>query len=183
MTTIDDVIAYTNLKEPFIRRCLSEIEVLKQYIKRGDKNKILLDSNSLAIFDQIKQFKEKGLALSEINKQLANTVKHPNKQNIDDTQTQLNTAGNSAENRQENKVLSLTHKLHESEKDKIRAEHALDLIKNNLKLLPAGGDVDKSRQILEIISKLEILTRPKGWKISSKTKEIDRLWGELKGLL
>ena len=179
MNTIEDVIEYTSLKEPFIRRCLTEIYILKRYIKRGDKNKILLDSNAISIFDNIKQYKEKGLSISEINKQLSDSVKQTVKQSKNYTQTNIKTF----ENEQYNEVLSLTHKIHEIEKDKIKAEHELDLIKSNLKLLPAGGDLDKSKQMMSLISKLEVLTRPKGFKIRSKTKEIDLLWGNLKELL
>ena len=65
--SINDLISYTGLKYDYIIRCIKEIdEILKPFIKRGDKNSLLFDSNALSIFDRIKQLKEQKLTLSSI---------------------------------------------------------------------------------------------------------------------
>lgn len=73
--TIQDIQDRTNLKIDFIRRCTSQLkDVLKPYIKNGEFNTLLIDSNGLVIFDQIMQYKEQGLSLPTIKDKLSSSL-------------------------------------------------------------------------------------------------------------
>lgn len=186
MYTIQDVIERTGLKANFIRRCVKGISCLQGHTKNGDKNRTLFDSNAFVIFDKIKQYKEEGLTIQRIDEELVKLEKQPDKQVGKHYQTVENESERNHQeslSNQDNQVLQLTQNLHETEKAKMEAEHRLELIQSTQKLLPAGGDVEKSRKMLALIHKLEVLTRPKGIKLLSKTREIEKLWADLKELL
>ncbi len=71
MHTIQDIIKFSNLKDNFVRRCIRDMnDILKPYIERGEKNKLLLDPEIIPIFAYIKQNKDKGLSLSTIKNNL-----------------------------------------------------------------------------------------------------------------
>ncbi len=71
MHTIKDIVKLTSIKEPFVRRCIRELDdILKPYIKRGARNSIVFDSDAIPIFDKIKQGKENGLLLPTIKEDL-----------------------------------------------------------------------------------------------------------------
>jgi len=71
----------------------------------------------------------------------------------------------------------LKNKLHEVEIEKIRDQNELQMIKNNLKLLPAGGDPIRLQEVIYNLSKLEEKTKSK----FGKSKEVKQLWETLKG--
>ncbi len=71
MHTIKDIVKLTSIKEPFVRRCIRELDdILKPYIKRGARNSIVFDPDAIPIFDKIKQGKDKGLLLPTIKEDL-----------------------------------------------------------------------------------------------------------------
>ena len=180
---IEELIANTGLKEAFVRKCLRELrEIFEPYISRGPNNSIVFDSNALKIFDQIKQEKERGHGLPTIREKLFKGMDKPVKQEPQDgDQSQTNqpsipeqTASFSLE-----KVIELKDKLHKVEIEKIQAQNELQLIKNNLRLLPAGGDPIRLQEVIYALSKLEEKTKSK----FGKSKEVKQLWETLKGTL
>ena len=71
MFTIDEIQKQTGLQIYFIRKCLKVLnDILSPHIQRGEHNSLLFNDNALVIFDQIKQLKEQGLSIVEIEKQL-----------------------------------------------------------------------------------------------------------------
>jgi len=76
-------------------------------------------------------------------------------------------------------MIELKEKLYKMEIEKIQAEHELDMIKNNLKLLPAGADPIKLQEVVYVLSKLEEKTKSK----FGQSREVQKLWGNLKGIL
>lgn len=180
---IEELIRTTGLKEAFIRKCLRELkELFDPYISRGPNNSIVFDSNALTIFDQIKQEKERGHGLPTIREKLFKGMDKPVKlEPQEGAQGQTNqplipeqTASFSLE-----KVIELKDKLHEIEIEKIQAQNELQMIKNNLKLLPAGGDPIRLQEVIYNLSKLEEKTKSK----FGKNKEVKQLWETLKGTL
>jgi hypothetical protein len=92
--TVNDIIDYTGLKYDYIIRCIKELDfILKPYIKRGDKNTLLFDSNAAVIFDKIKQYKEQKFSLGTIKKKLLNdlqnTPEETTKQDVNSTDQNL----------------------------------------------------------------------------------------------
>ena len=71
MHEINDVIQYTGLKDKFIRKCLTMFKgFLEPYVHRGTFNKILIDDSGLVLFDRIRQLKEEGLSIPQIQKEI-----------------------------------------------------------------------------------------------------------------
>jgi DNA-binding transcriptional MerR regulator len=75
MHEINDVIKYTGLKDKFIRKCLTMFkDILEPYVHRGTFNKILIDDSGLVLFDRIRQLKEEGLSIPQIQKRLSKSL-------------------------------------------------------------------------------------------------------------
>lgn len=183
---IDELIKATGLTEGFIRKCLREFRgILDPHLKRGENNALLFDSNALTIFDQIKQEKEKGYSLPSIRERLFKNYEQPNKQAVNQENEVGQTRINQDDKPQEiasgskDKLDELKDRLHQVEIEKLSVKHELDLIKNNLKLLPAGGDPHKLQELIYIISKLEDKTKSR----FRRGTEVKSLWGELKSVL
>jgi len=94
--TIQDVQDRTNLKIDFIRRCTSQLkDVFKPYIRNGEFNSLLIDSNGLIVFDKIMQYKQQGLSLPTIKDKLYDSLPHlqePTKVQNNDYQAVNNTS-------------------------------------------------------------------------------------------
>ena len=61
--TIQNIKELTGLKEPFIRKMFLELnDLFKPYVKRGNNNSLLFDSNAMMIWDKVKQLKEQDLS-------------------------------------------------------------------------------------------------------------------------
>jgi len=67
MLTLKEVSKKTGLSQNFIRLCKTKLgDILKPYIYRGDKNKLLFDDSSVMVFDKIRKLKDEGLSISDI---------------------------------------------------------------------------------------------------------------------
>lgn len=180
---IEELIKTTGLKKAFVRKCLREMrEIFEPFISRGPNNSIVFDSNALKIFDQIKQEKERGHGLPSIRDKLFKGMDKPDKpEEKGSSQSQTNqpreeeqTASFSLE-----RVIELKDKLHKVEIEKIQAQNELQMIRNNLRLLPAGGDPIRLQEVIYALSKLEEKTKSK----FGQSKEVKNLWETLKGTL
>lgn len=71
MMTIEELEKYIGLKKWYIRKVIRELkEELKSYIKHGQKNSLLFNSDAIAIFDRIKHLKEQGYNIKTIQREL-----------------------------------------------------------------------------------------------------------------
>jgi DNA-binding transcriptional MerR regulator len=67
MLTLNEVSKKTGLSQNFIRLCKTKLgDILKPYVFRGDKNRLLFDDSSIMIFDKIRKLKDEGLSISDI---------------------------------------------------------------------------------------------------------------------
>jgi DNA-binding transcriptional MerR regulator len=67
MLTLNEVSKKTGLSVHFIRKCKMNLgDILKPYIYRGDKNRLLFDNSAIVIFDKIRKLKDEGLSVSDI---------------------------------------------------------------------------------------------------------------------
>jgi DNA-binding transcriptional MerR regulator len=191
MIEINDIIKHTGLKKSFIGRCVREIsEIFKPFTQKGKNNRNLYDYNVLVIFDKIKQYKENGLSLPAIKKQILNSFSDFEKKPGEHLKNTSTTPENKIEKKNkksslnshdiENKdVIHLHKKLHQIEIEKNEAIHRYEMLKNNLKLLPAGGDFIKLRSAVSMIAKLEAKTKAK----FLEGRDVKKLWNELKRIL
>ena len=75
MFTINELSKRTGLNVNFIRKCQNRLkDVLDDFIKRGDKNRILFSDSAIVIFDRIKGYKNDGLSIPEIGKRLRQSL-------------------------------------------------------------------------------------------------------------
>ena len=150
MFTIDELQKQTGLQINFIRRCVKTCEsVLSPHVKRGDYNSLLFDDNALIIFDQIKQLKEQGLSLIEIDKQIKSL------RNIPETMSNSG-EGEVPKRSLQDEVIELHRQISRDKENQLkdREEHAREkldyerrlaelkreklVLENSLKLLPEG---------------------------------------------
>ncbi len=194
---IDDVSKSTGLSKPFINKCLREMkDIFLPYMSKGENNCNLFDSNSLVIFDQIKQDKDKRLSLSQIKKHLYSQMDEPD--NLDkpyEPKTyELNKTEQSRAKPENNspsyfEVEQLKNALHKAEKQILTLEYEKQIRENNLKFLPAGGDPETYAQMLAVLEVLEkdSLEKEKsvfdifGRRVKNKKTEWNRLKALLKG--
>ena len=191
MIEINDIIKYTGLKKSFIGRCIREIsEIFKPLTQRGKNNRNLYDPSVLIIFDKIKQYKENDLSLPSIKKQILNSFsafekipeKHMKNTYItpeNNTEYKIENLALNAHDIENKDVIQLHKKLHQAEIEKKDASHRYEILKNNLKLLPAGGDVVKLRSAVSMIATLEAKTKAK----FLESRDVKKLWDELKRIL
>jgi len=164
MQTLQEFTQQNGLKTAFVRKCLNSIQLLAPHIHRGEKNKLLLDDDALRIFDRIKELKEEGLSLPDIQKQLDGPVQtgeeadttHTAK-DMQDTvntqgkdgqtelfthyQTELDTLRAEREQQQEaQRELSqqFAHERRELEQQLLDLTHKNAVLQGELKALPAG---------------------------------------------
>jgi len=83
MFTINYIKKNTGLSDPFIRKCLKQLDtILKPHYNKGNFNQIEFTQNGYVIFDQINQLKAQGLNIvaikKHLEKQLENTQTHTN---------------------------------------------------------------------------------------------------------
>ncbi|MBF0555018.1 MAG: hypothetical protein HQK96_10765 [Nitrospirae bacterium] len=80
MFSLTDIETRTGFSRAYINKCLKELrDVLNPFIKRGNNNAILLNSDGLVIFDKIRQMKDQGMALPEVKIELAKIPQTPDK--------------------------------------------------------------------------------------------------------
>ena len=67
MLTLSEISKKTGLSQNFIRLCKAKLgDILRPYIYRGEKNKLLFDESAVMLFDKIRSLKEEGLSLADI---------------------------------------------------------------------------------------------------------------------
>lgn len=166
--TINDLIEITGLKEKFIRNCIESLKdnVLKDSIKRGNKNSLLFDSNTLKIFDFIKQRNESGFSISSIKEELLQEnlgkQKKETEENIIKTEPMLLLIDelknmNSSIMKTKDELISKERELYNKDKEIIEKENVINHLKSNLKLLTDGKSPEEFIQ--EQIKQKEILMK------------------------
>ena len=71
MFTIEQISKQTGLSLSVIRKAINYLKpLLEPYIQRGENNRIFFTSAGFKIWDNIKQYKEQGMALPSIKKEL-----------------------------------------------------------------------------------------------------------------
>jgi len=143
--TIDDIVNVTGLKEPFIRKIIRNFDdILKPYIKRGDKNSLLFDGNAIAIFDKVKQLKEQNFTIETIKEEIEKSYE------IKDSQTKI--LDSKTENNLD--IHFLLNRLEEYHKEAINAKN--ELIKTQLNL---SLELNEKEKVIFIQSEqLKLLT-------------------------
>ncbi len=126
--TIQDIIKFSNLKDNFVRRCIRDMnDILKPYIERGEKNKLLLDPEIIPIFAYIKQNKDKGLSLSTIKNNLLSSDIQLKK----DTKTNCQTSSKTdRQNDDEDEWLSIKDAAYLSKKSEATVRRLINKLKN-----------------------------------------------------
>lgn len=199
--TINDLIEITGLKEKFIRNCIESLKdnVLKDSIKRGNKNSLIFDSNTLQIFDFIKQKNESGFSISTIKEELL-------KENIGKTnsETEVNKGKadpiivlidelknmNSSLLKIKDDVISKEREINLKEKEILEKDNVISTLKSNLRLLTEGKQPDEfvQEQIKqkETLMKIEFENNNNKTLIKSQSEKIlsdESRITELEGLL
>lgn len=181
MININELSKRTGFSVVFIRKCLDKLgDILAPYTQRGEFNRILFDSNAIVIFDQIKQFKEDGLAIPEIRRKLERDLST-------NTETAKSTGVKSEQTDEQsgeggdmlNRLLQLHQRMNEEKEKRIQerdqaAQVIRELEKQNqhlsltLKLLPEGKspeelkaeweeDQKRRREVAMIVGELKTL--------------------------
>lgn len=155
--TITDIVKQTGLKEKFIRSCVEALKdnVLKNSIKRGNKNSLLFDSNTLTIFDFIKQKYDSGYSISTIKQELiaGNLVKQnpktqENTPKTDSIFTLVNDVRNLNETllKAKDTILEKEKEIFVKETQILEQGHLISILKNNLKLITDGRTPEEVRE-------------------------------------
>ncbi len=134
MLNIDELSRATGLQVKFIRRCLPILsEFLDDYITRGDKNSILYSDNAVAIFNQIKPYKDKGYSLPSIKKELAKTLSSQGDDLGDDSKLVKSDSGNHpflSVDESKNDVFQLLDILREKDSQLGKQLSAVEILRN-----------------------------------------------------
>ena len=155
MNKLEDIAKLTGLKEAFLRRCIGRYQkAFEPHIKRGDKNSLLFDDNAVVLFDKIKQLKEKGLNLNEIDKEInminSKTNKHSETEhpNIDNTLLKIIEEKVVKHNKdKDDRVIELYDKLlEEREKRLTEKEEVIDNLKKQILLLTDGKTIEEVKE-------------------------------------
>jgi len=155
MNKLEDIAKLTGLKEAFLRRCIGRYQkAFEPHTKRGDKNSLLFDDNAVVLFDKIKQLKEKGLNLNEIDKEInminSKTNKHSETEhpNIDDTLLKIIEEKVVKHNKdKDDRVIELYDKLlEEREKRLTEKEEVIDNLKKQILMLTDGKTIEEVKE-------------------------------------
>jgi len=178
MFTIYELSNNTGLKVDFIRKCLKSLKpFFDSYLVRGDNNSILFDSNSLVIFDKIKQLKEEGLAIPEIKIKLDQAFQGDQPDIIKPIKTDIK-SDQSLHNFQV-KIYELYEQISEEKEKRIkesnekndiisRLEKEKTHLESTIKLLPESKSPEQIKDDYE--------------KNQKRKREIAKLIGELKSI-
>lgn len=173
MLTIEELSKHTGLSINFLRKCQNKIsDILKPYIKRGNKNKLLFDNNAVVLFNEIRQMKERGLSIPDIKSGLEKSLNSNEIKGSNLSQTENNTE-------LYERIIEI-EKRHaadqlEWEKERAEKEKALEILKNELKFLPEGKSIKELNNDYFLRQK-ELLKQEK-----QKTERL-RILGDLKNL-
>ena len=130
--------------------------MLDDFIKRGDKNRILFSDSAIVIFDRIKGYKSDGLSISEIGKRLRQSLEKDVATDQTDRSNMVQTTGKTVQDYSNHDMKGILDNLIHNfdrileEKDKhyrelqekdfriSELEKANQTLLDNLKLLPEG---------------------------------------------
>jgi DNA-binding transcriptional MerR regulator len=176
---LKDVVNHTGLKADYVNKCLKHLKlIISPHASRGKDNCWIFTSSGVVIFDQIKQLKDRGFTLPEIEKQLLDSINQTKNQQIVESK-QTKTTIYTAETNQEiiNLMREHQHEIKEETEKRIRIQTELTetirgLEKENqslsgaLKLLPEGKTPEQIKE---------------EWELEQKRKlEVAKVMGELK---
>ena len=142
--TIEDIKKRTGLKEPFIRKCIINLDsTFKPYLSRGSNNSFLFDENSMFLWDKIGQLKNQELSIDKIKEQLEIILS--SKSTNDSTKTYTMIQNNEHSEQLLKEVRALYTELLLSKDETIKAKDMIiDSLNHKMLLLTAGKEPDLS---------------------------------------
>lgn len=140
--TIQNIKELTGLKEPFIRKMFLELnDLFKPYVKRGNNNSLLFDSNAMMIWDKVKQLKEQNLSFDDIKNDLTKSIL--NETNKNQFQSEYNLEQTNLNDVVLKEVKTMYKELLLSKDETIKAKDMLiDSLNNKMLLLTGGKEPD-----------------------------------------
>lgn len=169
-----------NLEESQVRRAFKELkEFFENCSKRGESNKILFDSNAVAIFKRIKELSDQEPSFSEalrtVQKEIPNNELPKKEDRSESVEKELITQLGNAHS----KLEDAHREAHRASLEAQEARNELRMVQESLKALPAGGDTQKLKEVVHIFMDLEKWTKPK-W---GKGKKVEELRERLRDIL
>ena len=140
--TIEDIKKRTGLKEPFIRKCIINLDsTFKPYLSRGSNNSFLFDENSMFLWDKIGQLKNQGLSIDKIKEQL--DIILSSKSTNESTKTYSTIQNNEHSEQLLKEVKAMYKELLLSKDETIKAKDMIiDSLNHKMLLLTAGKEPD-----------------------------------------
>jgi len=140
--TIQNIKELTGLKEPFIRKMFLELnDLFKPYVKRGNNNSLLFDSNAMMIWDKVKQLKEQDLSFDDIKSDLTKSIL--NETNKNQYQSEYNLEQTNTSDLILKEVKSMYKELLLSKDETIKAKDMIiDSLNHKMLLLTGGKEPD-----------------------------------------
>ena len=140
--TIEDIKKRTGLKEPFIRKCINNLDsTFKPYISRGSNNSFLFDENSMFLWDKIGQLKNQGLSIDKIKEQL--DIILSSKSTNESTKTYSTIQNNEHSEQLLKEVKAMYKELLLSKDETIKAKDMIiDSLNHKMLLVTAGKEPD-----------------------------------------
>ena len=140
--TIEDIKKRTGLKEPFIRKCINNLDsTFKPYISRGSNNSFLFDENSMFLWDKIGQLKNQELSIDKIKEQLEIILS--SKSTNDSTKTYTTIQNNDHSEQLLKEVKAMYKELLLSKDETIKAKDMIiDSLNHKMLLVTAGKEPD-----------------------------------------
>ncbi len=139
----------TALSRGFINKCNRRLEpILSRFRIKGDKNKLLYDDDGLRMWDVIKQEKEKGSNISQIQRVLEQIV-HPTEQSgkqttINESDNQQNGEGRGVPADHTGLLISTLNDSHQREL--ATKDQMISMLTGNVKLLEEGRERRQQRE-------------------------------------
>ena len=184
--TIQHIKELTGLKEPFIRKMFLELnDLFKPYVKRGNNNSLLFDSNAMMIWDKVKQLKEQNLSFDDIKNDLTKSIL--NETNKNQFQSEYNLEQTNTSDLILTEVKTMYKELLVSKDQTITAKDMLiDSLNNKMLLLTGGKEPDvmlqEQRQkdidialLKKDLSNIENKFNDRDYELSSYKKQVEKL--------
>lgn len=184
--TIEDIKKRTGLKEPFIRKCIINLDyVFKPYMSRGTNNSFLFDENSMFLWDKIGQLKNQDLTIEKIKEQLDLILSSQTTK--DTTKTYSTVSNNETYEHLLKEVKTMYKELLLSKDETIKAKDMIiDSLNNKILLLTGGKEPEimiKEQRTKEIdiallkkdLAHIETKVTDKDYEISSYKTQVEKL--------
>ena len=184
--TIEDIKKRTGLKEPFIRKCIINLDsTFKPYLSRGSNNSFLFDENSMFLWDKIGQLKNQGLSIDKIKEQL--DIILSSKSTNESTKTYSTIQNNEHSEQLLKEVKAMYKELLLSKDETIKAKDMIiDSLNHKMLLLTAGKEPDimlkEQRQkdidialLKKDLSNIENKFNDRDYELSSYKKQVEKL--------